>query len=92
MHCSLNSRKGVSSLLDIFMCSLPCSADLTRHSVFAAGVEAENKLMRKNLYQIKGKLHLRDLALLFVSFSPWIGKHSYLGFAGLTNYFSIAGR
>ena len=55
-------------------------------------MEAENKLMRQNLDQIKGKLLLSDLAMLSISLLPWLGKHSYLGFAGLTNYFSIAGR
>ena len=55
-------------------------------------MEAENTIMRKKLEQLDGKLLLRDLDLLSISFYPWLGKHSYLGFAGLTNYFSIAGR
>ena len=92
MHCLVNTRKGVSSLLDIFLCSLPFSAELTHHSVFAAGVEAENTIMSKNLDQIKGKLLSCDLATLSIYFTPWLGKHSYLGSAGSTNYFSIAGR
>ena len=45
--------------------------------------------MRNNLEQIKGKSFLSDPALLSIFFSSWLGKHSFLGSAGSTYYFSI---